>query len=166
MPEWSSWQTSAALRSSQVFIRNDTFPTFDIFNVLCCVVMRCDDGKNISMIDISSCAPRTVHTIMLHYLYCTTLHRNLLGVCTSSLEESLRAIRGSVPWMAPEVIKQSGESGEEQSFHSSVCASLCGLSVCPSTVQMAVLSIHQSAARLFFYSPVLSCLILSYLILS
>ena len=27
---------------------------------------------------------------------------------TTSLEESLRAIRGSVPWMAPEVIKQTG----------------------------------------------------------
>lgn len=29
-------------------------------------------------------------------------------MCTASLEESLLAIRGSVPWMAPEVIKQSG----------------------------------------------------------
>jgi serine/threonine protein kinase len=34
--------------------------------------------------------------------------KQLAGMCTASLEESLRAIRGSVPWMAPEVIKQSG----------------------------------------------------------
>ena len=34
--------------------------------------------------------------------------KQLAGLCTASLEESLRAIRGSVPWMAPEVIKQSG----------------------------------------------------------
>jgi mitogen-activated protein kinase kinase kinase len=34
--------------------------------------------------------------------------KQLPGLCTASLEESLRAIRGSVPWMAPEVIKQSG----------------------------------------------------------
>lgn len=36
------------------------------------------------------------------------------GLCTASLEESLRAIRGSVPWMAPEVIKQSGESEKRE----------------------------------------------------
>jgi mitogen-activated protein kinase kinase kinase len=29
-------------------------------------------------------------------------------MCTASLEESLFTIKGSVPWMAPEVIKQSG----------------------------------------------------------
>ena len=34
--------------------------------------------------------------------------KQLAGMCTASIEESLRAIRGSVPWMAPEVIKQSG----------------------------------------------------------
>jgi serine/threonine protein kinase len=34
--------------------------------------------------------------------------KQLPGLCTASLEESLLAIRGSVPWMAPEVIKQSG----------------------------------------------------------
>ena len=34
--------------------------------------------------------------------------KQLVGMCTNSLEESMRAIRGSVPWMAPEVIKQSG----------------------------------------------------------
>ena len=34
--------------------------------------------------------------------------KQLVGMCTASLEESLRAIRGSVPWMAPEVITQSG----------------------------------------------------------
>jgi len=34
--------------------------------------------------------------------------KQLADVCTASLEESLMAIRGSVPWMAPEVIKQSG----------------------------------------------------------
>lgn len=32
--------------------------------------------------------------------------KQLAGLCTTSMEESLRAIRGSVPWMAPEVIKQ------------------------------------------------------------
>jgi len=34
--------------------------------------------------------------------------KQLADMCTTSLEESLLAIRGSVPWMAPEVIKQSG----------------------------------------------------------
>ena len=34
--------------------------------------------------------------------------KRLLGMCTNSLEESLKVIKGSVPWMAPEVIKQSG----------------------------------------------------------
>ena len=34
--------------------------------------------------------------------------KQLAGMCTASLEESMKAIRGSVPWMAPEVIKQSG----------------------------------------------------------
>jgi mitogen-activated protein kinase kinase kinase len=34
--------------------------------------------------------------------------KQLAGMCTASIEESMRAIRGSVPWMAPEVIKQSG----------------------------------------------------------
>lgn len=36
--------------------------------------------------------------------------RQLTQMCTASMEESLQAIRGSVPWMAPEVIKQSGQS--------------------------------------------------------
>ena len=34
--------------------------------------------------------------------------KQLAGLCTASLEESLRLIKGSVPWMAPEVIKQTG----------------------------------------------------------
>jgi hypothetical protein len=34
--------------------------------------------------------------------------KQLAGLCTTSLEESLKTIRGSVPWMAPEVIKQAG----------------------------------------------------------
>lgn len=34
--------------------------------------------------------------------------KQLAGLCTTSLEESMRTIRGSVPWMAPEVIKQQG----------------------------------------------------------
>jgi serine/threonine protein kinase len=34
--------------------------------------------------------------------------KKLVGMFTASLEESLRAIRGSVQWMAPEVIKQTG----------------------------------------------------------
>ena len=32
--------------------------------------------------------------------------KNLKGMFTASLEESLRAMKGSVQWMAPEVIKQ------------------------------------------------------------
>ncbi|CAM9286561.1 unnamed protein product [Chrysoparadoxa australica] len=34
--------------------------------------------------------------------------RQLQGMRTQSFEESLQAIKGSVPWMAPEVIKQTG----------------------------------------------------------
>lgn len=34
--------------------------------------------------------------------------KQLSGLCTTSLEESLKMIRGSVPWMAPEVIRQTG----------------------------------------------------------
>ena len=34
--------------------------------------------------------------------------KRLAEICTQSMEESLLAIRGSVPWMAPEVIKQVG----------------------------------------------------------
>lgn len=34
--------------------------------------------------------------------------KQLQGMRTDSLEESLKAIRGSVPWMAPEVVKQTG----------------------------------------------------------
>jgi serine/threonine protein kinase len=34
--------------------------------------------------------------------------KRLVGLCTASLEESMYALKGSVPWMAPEVIKQSG----------------------------------------------------------
>eukprot|EP00981_Chlorochromonas_danica_P013275 scaffold6042_cov247-Ochromonas_danica.AAC.20 len=34
--------------------------------------------------------------------------KRLPGLCSISLEESMLAIRGSIPWMAPEVIKQSG----------------------------------------------------------
>lgn len=34
--------------------------------------------------------------------------KKLAGLTTTSLEDSLRNIMGSVPWMAPEVIKQSG----------------------------------------------------------
>ena len=34
--------------------------------------------------------------------------KQLVGLCTASLDESMRAIRGSVPWMAPEVIRQAG----------------------------------------------------------
>lgn len=34
--------------------------------------------------------------------------KRLPGLCSVSLEESMLAIRGSIPWMAPEVIKQSG----------------------------------------------------------
>lgn len=34
--------------------------------------------------------------------------KRLAGLCTASMEESMYALRGSVPWMAPEVIKQAG----------------------------------------------------------
>lgn len=34
--------------------------------------------------------------------------KRLAGLCTTSLEESMHIMRGSVPWMAPEVIKQAG----------------------------------------------------------
>jgi serine/threonine protein kinase len=34
--------------------------------------------------------------------------KQLAGMCTVSLEDSMKIIRGSVPWMAPEVIKQAG----------------------------------------------------------
>merc|ERR1711871_1525327 len=34
--------------------------------------------------------------------------KQLQGAATGSMDESLRSIRGSVPWMAPQVIKQSG----------------------------------------------------------
>jgi serine/threonine protein kinase len=40
--------------------------------------------------------------------------KQLAGMCTASLEESLRVIRGSVPWMAPEVIKQTVSFGESR----------------------------------------------------
>jgi serine/threonine protein kinase len=34
--------------------------------------------------------------------------KQLPQITTTSLEESLRSIRGSIPWMAPEVVKQTG----------------------------------------------------------
>lgn len=34
--------------------------------------------------------------------------KKVIGMCTTSLEESTRVMQGSVPWMAPEVIKQTG----------------------------------------------------------
>lgn len=34
--------------------------------------------------------------------------KRVAGLCTVSLEASMYALKGSVPWMAPEVIKQSG----------------------------------------------------------
>lgn len=34
--------------------------------------------------------------------------KQLQGMKTGTLEQSLQAIRGSVPWMAPEVVRQSG----------------------------------------------------------
>ena len=37
--------------------------------------------------------------------------KQLHGLCTNTLEDSVRGITGSVPWMAPEVIKQSGGHG-------------------------------------------------------
>lgn len=36
--------------------------------------------------------------------------KQLAGLLTNSLDESLKALRGSVPWMAPEVIRQTGHS--------------------------------------------------------
>ncbi|TDH69716.1 hypothetical protein CCR75_006459 [Bremia lactucae] len=34
--------------------------------------------------------------------------KQIPAILTTSLEESLRSIRGSIPWMAPEVVKQTG----------------------------------------------------------
>ena len=34
--------------------------------------------------------------------------KQLAGLATASLEDNLKTISGSVPWMAPEVIKQTG----------------------------------------------------------
>jgi serine/threonine protein kinase len=36
--------------------------------------------------------------------------KRLPQIITTSLEESLRSIRGSIPWMAPEVVQQTGHS--------------------------------------------------------
>ena len=33
--------------------------------------------------------------------------KQLQGLCSNTLEESMRAVSGSVPWMAPEVIKRA-----------------------------------------------------------
>lgn len=34
--------------------------------------------------------------------------KRMVGLVTASLEESMKVLQGSVPWMAPEVIKQTG----------------------------------------------------------
>ena len=34
--------------------------------------------------------------------------KKVYGICTTSVEESMKVMQGSVPWMAPEVIKQTG----------------------------------------------------------
>jgi mitogen-activated protein kinase kinase kinase len=34
--------------------------------------------------------------------------KKVYGVCTTSIEESMKVMQGSVPWMAPEVVKQTG----------------------------------------------------------
>lgn len=34
--------------------------------------------------------------------------KQLAGMCTMSIEDSEKVIKGSIPWMAPEVIKQVG----------------------------------------------------------
>ena len=34
--------------------------------------------------------------------------KQLQGMVTTSLDDSLKALRGSIPWMAPEVVRQSG----------------------------------------------------------
>ncbi|KAK7254556.1 MAP kinase kinase kinase [Aureococcus anophagefferens] len=39
--------------------------------------------------------------------------KQLQGMRTGTLEQSLQAIQGSVPWMAPEVIKQSGRAAAD-----------------------------------------------------
>jgi serine/threonine protein kinase len=81
--------------------------------------------------------------------------KQLAGMCTASLEESLRAIRGSVPWMAPEVIKQSGHGRAADIW--SLGATLIEMSKCcdgivlhgfmwyfvPSDGQAALARVHQ-----------------------
>jgi serine/threonine protein kinase len=34
--------------------------------------------------------------------------KKVLGICTTSMEESMKVMQGSVPWMAPEIVKQTG----------------------------------------------------------
>ena len=56
---------------------------------LAVLVIHCGDGRCLKLADFG----------------CS---KQLQGLRTSALEKSLKAIRGSVPWMAPEVIKQTG----------------------------------------------------------
>lgn len=48
--------------------------------------------------------------------------KRLAGLCTMSLEESMNILKGSVPWMAPEVIKNAsyGRSSDIWSFGATV----------------------------------------------
>jgi mitogen-activated protein kinase kinase kinase len=54
--------------------------------------------------------------------------KQLAGLCTTSLEESLLAIKGSVPWMAPEVIKQSGHGRSSDIW--SIGATIIEMGIC------------------------------------
>jgi mitogen-activated protein kinase kinase kinase len=59
--------------------------------------------------------------------------KQLQGAATGSMDESLRSIRGSIPWMAPEVIRQFGHGLDAVSISMTVAPKLhiSALRPCP-----------------------------------